>query len=931
MSSLDKYEYKIRADEINSLIEEGEYAEAVAIADTIDWRRVKSVRMLCTISDLYKINRRFQESKDILLLAYEKHPSGRLIVYSLCELSIKMEEYVQAIEYYKEFVQIAPKDTGRYILQYRLYEAQEVSLEERIAVLEEFKKRDYREKWAYELAYLYHRIGLTTKCIEECDEMYLWFGEGKYVIKAMELKALHAPLNAEQQAKYDAWTAGLEEDVEEADEELPEEDEDVQTDEGYGDEEADEEDPDFGMTMPTTDLPQVKTVDVGEYNTLNLQMALAESMKEIMTDEEPEIRPVERALEVQEGRIVEMPRRQEQADEEESFVEEEETAAEDMDAAENTDTEENLAEKEDQDEELSIVEKIIAPLLQETVKIPKVELPEETDELQEVVPEATREFTPVRDSDLISGRPSAEAVRPEAVADRTPVREIKTEPAQEQRIIREVRPETIPAPTPVRDRRPEAVQEQMPAGAAEAVSEMMPAGEPEQPAAPTIYDSVLSQEYDGQIRLLVPDSDVKAVEKQITGQLSIQDIMAEWEAMKRSNEQKRMEDVRRRVLEHTGSLFADFDEATKSGLLEQLEKAFVAAIMKESGIKKVILPEEAEKELVSKTAQTSPQPAASTETARKEPVPVKEIEEAPVIAYNDEPDEEDADFEMDDEMEEVAEPDELEAEIDEPEEEEPEAQPQPETQTVRELTDEERELFGQFTHHRKSREQLVRTLDNMSMASYTGNVIITGEEGGGTLTLAKGLIREMQYSDGNFSGKIAKISGAVMNKKDIADTLSRISGGALIVEKAADLKSAVAMKLCKELERGNVGLLLILEDTKQRMNTLLSENDIMNRVFDLRVDIEPLDDEALVAYARQYAEDQEYSIDEFGVLALHTRIAEMQTSDHEVTLAEVRELVDEAIYYANRKTPKHFVDVLLSKRYDNDDMIILRESDFIHY
>lgn len=928
---MDKYEYKIRADEINSLIEEGEYAEAVAIADTIDWRRVKSVRMLCTISDLYKINRRFQESKDILLLAYEKHPSGRLIVYSLCELSIKMEEYVQAIEYYKEFVQIAPKDTGRYILQYRLYEAQEVSLEERIAVLEEFKKRDYREKWAYELAYLYHRIGLTTKCIEECDEMYLWFGEGKYVIKAMELKALHSPLNAEQQAKYDAWTAGLEEDVEEADEELPEEDEDVQTDEGYGDEEADEEDPDFGMTMPTTDLPQVKTVDVGEYNTLNLQMALAESMKEIMTDEEPEIRPVERALEVQEGRIVEMPRRQEQADEEESFVEEEETAAEDMDAAENTDTEENLAEKEDQDEELSIVEKIIAPLLQETVKIPKVELPEETDELQEVVPEATREFTPVRDSDLISGRPSAEAVRPEAVADRTPVREIKTEPAQEQRIIREVRPETIQEPTPVRERMPEAVQEQMPAGAAEAVSEMMPAGEPEQPAAPTIYDSVLSQEYDGQIRLLVPDSDVKAVEKQITGQLSIQDIMAEWEAMKRSNEQKRMEDVRRRVLEHTGSLFADFDEATKSGLLEQLEKAFVAAIMKESGIKKVILPEEAEKELVSKTAQTSPQPAASTETARKEPVPVKEIEEAPVIAYNDEPDEEDADFEMDDEMEEVAEPDELEAEIDEPEEEEPEAQPQPETQTVRELTDEERELFGQFTHHRKSREQLVRTLDNMSMASYTGNVIITGEEGGGTLTLAKGLIREMQYSDGNFSGKIAKISGAVLNKKDIADTLSRISGGALIVEKAADLKSAVAMKLCKELERGNVGLLLILEDTKQRMNTLLSENDIMNRVFDLRVDIEPLDDEALVAYARQYAEDQEYSIDEFGVLALHTRIAEMQTSDHEVTLAEVRELVDEAIYYANRKTPKHFVDVLLSKRYDNDDMIILRESDFIHY
>lgn len=944
MNSLDKYEYKIRADEINSLIEEGEYADAVAIADTIDWRRVKSVRMLCTISDLYKINRRYQESKDILLLAYEKHPSGRLIVYSLCELSIKMEEYVQAIEYYKEFVQIAPRDTGRYVLQYRLYEAQEVSLEERIAVLEEFKKRDYREKWAYELAYLYHRIGLTTKCIEECDEMYLWFGEGKYVIKAMELKALHTPLTAEQQAKYDAWTSELEEDIEEPEEEeLPdgEEEEDGQDDDRYRDEEADEDDPEFGMTMPTTDLPQVKTVDVGEYNTLNLQMALAESMKEILTDEEPGTRPVERALEVQNGRIVEMPRRQ--APVEESILLEEDGSTEDLTATGRIDAEEDLhaeeygtpegnaaAEEtdEEQDEEPSIVEKIIAPLLQETVKIPKVDLPQDTDELQEVVPEATREFTPVRDSDLISGQPPVREARPDPVSERPVMREA------EQRIVRESRLEAVQDRMPVKEVKPDPVQNQIPAreSGPEAVPERQSEKEPERAAAPTIYDSVLSQEYDGQIRLLVPDSDVKAVEKQITGQLSIQDIMAEWEAMKKSNEQKRMEDVRRRVLEHTGSLFADFDEATKSGLLEQLEKAFVAAIMKESGIKKVILPEDAEKELESKSTKPVSRADSASAPAPKEPVSMKEMEETPAYKY-DEPEEEDGDSEITDEVEEIMEPEETEepdVETDEPDDE-PEELPQPETQAVRELTDEERELFGQFVHHRKSREQLVRTLDNMSMASYTGNVILTGEEGGGTLTLAKGLIREMQYSDGNFSGKIAKISGAVLNKKDIAETLSRISSGALIVEKAADLKPAAAVKLCKELERGNVGLLLILEDTKQRMNGLLSENEILNSVFDLRVDIEPLDDEALVAYAKQYAEDQEYSIDEFGVLALHTRIADMQTSDHEVTLAEVRELVDEAIYYANRKTPKHFVDVLLSKRYDDDDMIILRESDFIHY
>ena len=199
---MDKYEYKVRADEIKSLISAGDYEEAVKIADTIDWRRVKSVMMLCTVSDLYKINRRYEDSRDILLLAYEKQ-KGRLIVYSLCELSIKLGEYVQAIEYYKEFVQLAPKDSGRFILQYKLYEAQDVSLEERIEVLEELKRHDYREKWAYELAYLYHRVGLESKCIEECDEMILWFGEGRYVLKAYELKMLHTSLTPEQQQNYE--------------------------------------------------------------------------------------------------------------------------------------------------------------------------------------------------------------------------------------------------------------------------------------------------------------------------------------------------------------------------------------------------------------------------------------------------------------------------------------------------------------------------------------------------------------------------------------------------------------------------------------------------------------------------------------------------------------------------------------------------------
>ena len=286
---MDKYEYKVRADEIKTLIAD---AEAVKIADSIDWRRVKSVMMLCTISDLYKINRRYEESRDILLLAYERHTGGRLIVYSLCELSIKLEEYVQAIEYYKEFVQIAPKDTGRYILQYKLYEAQDVSLEERIAVLEEFKKKEYREKWAYELAYLYHRVGLATKCVEECNEMFLWFGEGRYVLKALELKALHEALTPEQQAKLDELKEGAQEvpfttgrvEINEVAREATEDEEDGEF--ARDEEEEDSESvPETTREIPVKDLDiQVKPVDVSQYNTINLQKELAESMRDFLED-----------------------------------------------------------------------------------------------------------------------------------------------------------------------------------------------------------------------------------------------------------------------------------------------------------------------------------------------------------------------------------------------------------------------------------------------------------------------------------------------------------------------------------------------------------------------------------------------------------------------------------------------------------------------
>ena len=867
---MDKFEYKASADEIKALIAEGEYAEAAKIADKIDWRRVRSVMMLCTISDLYKINRRFQESKDILLLAYEKHPTGRLIIYSLCELCIKMGEYDQASEYYKEFVQIAPRDTGRYVLQYRLYEALDVSMEERIAILEEFKKREPREKWVYELAYLYHRIGLTTKCVEECDEMFLWFGEGRYVIKALELKALHQPLSPEQQEKYDAYiegrSAGENVDEELEVEEQPDESaEDVQaleeTDYGetgfYGEEED-------VLAAPTTELPEVKPVDVGQYNTINLQMALAESMKEVLDDGDDVSRGVQES-EDEADMSEDMGEFEETAD---FSGDAEETASEETYEAGEAETFEEpevpiknepipFEEPRERKPQPSITDTIIAPLLEETAKLPNINALNE-EELQTASEEIVQDDTVAFDAQKIIEEMTREAERLQA---------------------RAIREQALAA------------------------------------SKPTEYDKYLAQEYDGQISFVLPDAE--KVEKQITGQLSIDDIMAEWEQLKKDNQEKRMEDVRQHIMAQTGSLFANFDEATKNGLLEELEKAFMAAIMKESSknphVKKVVFPDDMpEREVSVKKAEAAP-------ARKEEPEPVREPEDTDTL--------EDADTKETDVQKPAGKP----AREAAPAQEAGEADSGEETAKDRELSPEEQELFGKFVHQRKSKKQLIHVLDNMSLASCTGNIIITGEEEVTTISLAKALIREMQYNDSNFSGKVAKIEGHVLNKKDVEATFSKMDNGALIIVEAAKLKAATVASMVKVLEKENMGLLALLVGTKTELNELLSKHSALANSFNLRVDIEPLDNEALVAYAKQYAEEMEYSIDEFGILALHTRIADRQTSDHEVTLSEVKDLVDEAIEYANKKTPKHFMDILLAKRYDEEDMIILREKDFMHY
>lgn len=788
---MDKYEYKVRAEEIKKLVASKQYTEAMKIADTIDWNRVKSVMMLTIVSDIYKINRRYEDSKAVLLLAHERHPGGRTILYSLCELSIKMEEFVQAVEYLKDFVKIAPKDTGRYILQYKLYEAQDVRLEDRIAVLEEFKKRDYREKWAYELAYLYHRIGLGTKCVEECDELILWFGEGKYVLKAMELKLLHEPLNPLQQERYNLITGGKQQ--------LPSQ----SLSQGQEDQLMDAEDKDF--EMEDMDI-QVKTMDVSKYNTINLQKELADSMKELLHDN----------TEVQPDNVIPFDNKTFQEEAQEVFFEEGPTGELDV-------------------EEVSSLEN------------------QEVDAASDITEISTANSNP---DEVDNGELSE----------------------REQKKLQ---------------------------------FSFMSEAE---------FEKYLAQEYDGQLSLVVPESE--QIEKQITGQMNIIDIMAEWEQAKKINQEKRLEDIRKRVTQQTGQLFSEFDEATKTDLLAKLEKASRLEeenrILKETVAQKLIEEEELlqtiEMPVIPDEVQLSLDATNKESFANDERDEIEELEE---IMDSEEIEASSSDLPSEDNSE---------AEIAETSESE-----DSNVKGERILSQEEEEMFSSLLHSRKAKKQLLEALDAISLSPSTGNIIISGEEGSGTIELAKNLIKEIQINDSNFSGKVARITGDILNKKNISATFSKLHNGALIVERANDLTAETLSKILKALDEQKNGIVVVLEDTPKQVEELVCKNDAITKQFNARICVPQLNNDALVAYAKDYAIEQEYTIDDLGILALYTRIAEMQTCDYVVNTADVRDLIDEAIHHANKKNLSHFMDVLFGKRYDEEDMIILREKDFISY
>lgn len=1089
---MDKYEYKVRAEEINSLIEQKKFAEAVKIADTIDWRRVKSAKMLCKVSELYKMNRRYEDSKEILLLADEHLPNSRNIIYSLCELSIKLEDLIPAVEYYKQFVQIAPRDTGRYILQYRLYEAQDVSLEERIAVLEEYKKRDYREKWAYELAYLYHRIGLATRCVEECDELILWFGEGKYVIKAMELKMLHAPLTSSQQEKYDhrfasesnvyvvkkpdeTKEAALEKANAAAQKILGSANEPIMSSVSMEtipsmpiqiksvevsnapttripakkvEEEAAKEEEEIKIDLPQIPLTesgeevdfQIKTPDMGKFNTINLQKELAKNLAAVMQQEDMGASDATKALPID---SLQNMTEEELKDAMSGKTSVEKLAAEEPDSS----PAEELDEKKADSSEDIAATKEFKPLTDTAVtravidEVRKAlgEEPRETiteEDLLKSMLESKEENVsePIAEEKAISEMMAAEIqneeVIPEPAVTEEPAEEISPEPiVEETPVVEEIIPEPVVEETPiVEETIPEPVVEETPV-VEEIISEpiveevqveeLIP--EPiveevkvEAPIPEPIVEAVkAAKPIPASVAAVQPvDPDAQIIEKQITGQLSFNDIVAGWEETKKAAEERRLDEMRKKVMAQTGPLLQDYEEPAKEGLLDSIDMITPAIkVFDESSIPMVdpLITEDDEVEeltdiqpiseteelpVIEEEKPQEPQLSEFTfntaeinnieekllnslEQAKEE---IKDPELEPInlsgISVTEEFDKDlerqilealeekeaqkkeeentaqddkksfaDVEFTITDLTEEKA----------EEKKEEPlgEAEAEKENEhlasanasavdpdntdketdshsSLRQLSKEEKDLFGMVAKTKKVQEEIAYAIDNVSLDPAVENIIITGEKGVGTLDLAKNIIKVISVENKNFSGRVAKVTGEQLNTRNIPDTLNGLNNGALIIEQAGELSDFTLIAISDYLRTPhNDGLIIIMEDGKKAMDDLLAKDNMPLNSFNLRIDVAALDNDGLVNYGREYALEQEYAIDEMGMLALYTSIANRQTSQHAVTVEEVKQIVDEAIAKSEKGSVSHIMDVILKKRYDENDMIILREKDFL--
>ncbi len=826
---MDKYEYKLKLDQMKSLTAEGKYEEAAEIADTINWRKIKNINALVKVGEIYEKVGRYDESKDVLLTAYDKSPIGRMIIYRLAEVAVRTKSFDEAKEYYQEFVEIAPHDNLKYVLKYEISKAQGADIGTLIGILEELKEQEYSEEWAYELAYLYHKAGMSEKCIDACDELILWFGDGPYVERALELKMLYQPLTKQQEDKYRTFR---------------------QRHDGVV--EVRPEDPlESGEIVP--EPVQIKDVKMSaeRFNTQNLQEELQRSMQEIMNATEKEA--VNDTMDnikklVEDIPYLQIPSEKEEEPQEEEVYQHIETD-EEIDNSLKSNFQEMLV---DEDGQMSLYMqggRVAEPQVSGQMSI------------EDVL------------ADWEKTKRAAEAALQEA----------------EQRKLESAKARALQEAEELLGRLADVIP-------------MLDSG--------LTPKDLLDQKYlskDGQ-----PNDNAVSM-------VTNMNQFLQQEIDRLSDENAQMDEQLAAVgASPVGDYMANAGVAAEDAA-QNIVAAGVQELMAEEELPEIAMPEalaEADDTMEAGTSAEDVEAAILAETARQMAKESVEKEELPEIELPG-----DLDLGKEETAEEI-----LPAIV------EPEAFEVPDT--ISKLSKELREIFTYFVPITGMEEQLCQALTGASQhltkgtTAGTGNMIIQGGSGSGKTVLATSMIKALQKETGKPNGKIGKIEASVLNQKDVAALLKKVAGGCLIIEKAGDLSRETALKLSLLLEQDTSGVLVIIEDTKHGIQKALSRDDGFAAKFSEKINIPIFTSDELVSFAKSYANELGYTIDEMGVLALYNSISNIEHADRETTLTEVKEIVDKAVAHSEKGGLKKAFSIITSRRYDEDDYIILREKDF---
>ena len=976
---MDKYEYRVKTEQMLEYMDKKQYKKAMEIADTIDWRRVKNVSMLNMVSEIYEYNGEFQKSRDILFVAFDRAPGSRKIVYRLGNLALKIEDFEEASDCYEEFVKLAPKDPNQYILKYKILRAQGAPLEEQIHAMEDFKKAEYVEKWAYELAKLYHEAGMTAECLEECDDLILWFSEGKYVYQAMELKMKYKPLTPLQKEKYDARPGAPKKEESEKTEEKKPEQAKTPMAEIIREAEAAEEEKvqDVARELKQNgidvaeELPEVMEEEIPEEKpekhsaitrvvkgaTLQEALATGVAIASGINIEEKAMKEKEEALRVTGQMRIEEILQEWEAKQKANAEVIEKKKQEDR---ERIRKEREAAERRKEAERLE-VERKAAEAARKAAEEEAARKAAEEEAARKAAEEAARKAAEEEAARKAAEEAARNAAEEEAA--RKAAEEAARKAAEEEAARKAAEEAARKAAEEEAARK--AAEEEAARKAAEEAARKAAEEEAAKKAAEEEAAKKAAEEADTIIQgktQRIPDDIVKLMEEM---ENDVEEDNFEADALEDTIETEEVEDQEEDF--DIEDFIGDFEE----DFAEEFEEDFDEEDFGEEDFEEEDFEEE-------DFGEDFGEEDFAEEDFEEEDFGEEDFEEEDFGEEDfEEEDFGEEDFEEDDfEEEELEEEDFEEEDFEEEELEKAEPEPVTETLEIEEpseeeiqkrikkskgggvpfdtgfvvtgrydlsatseiglkagLTEEQKKLFSYFVPVRGMSEQIVEVLDNDRRAqregtSKTGNLLVIGRKGSGKTVLAVDIVKAIQKQRNLKQGKVAIVTGESLNKKELTNIIQKLRGGAIIIEKAGKLNSRTIKELNYLMEKKTGELLFVLEDQRKPLERLMTANPDFKKKFTSRLELPVFINDELVTFGQTYAKENGYKLDEMGILALYSRIDVMQREDHAVSVAEVKEIMDEAIEHSQKANVKHLARRVFGRSTDESDRIILKEEDF---